>query len=336
MRRSQLTRNITIGLLTARLGFAQPSAPEPGGASSQQTAAATTAAPSASPSTGTTSTPDSAVETIPSTTTSPSAALSPDVGLLPHATPTASETPPGVSPPVTPATAVTADNVEPDSKPVAKSPPGRVSVGQNPGSPKTEPSTSEEPTSSALEDPEPSQGHFIAIGVHGVGALAFDKHRGTREPTFGPGFSLRFGEAVTDWLDLSLSFALATTSGDADDSVTFGRFGLQSQWYVSERLFISAGFGATNAQGKDPEDHELQRGRYGDVYLTGVGYNLYLSDNNQSGGWVLTPVLTAEVGPDRTFTTTALWLGVEISWWTGLSRDKLNLPLSKAYEKSPD
>ena len=37
----------------------------------------------------------------------------------------------------------------------------------------------------------------------------------------------------------------------------------------------------------------------------------------------------------KTFTTTALWLGFEISWWTGLSRDKVNLPLSK-YDKSSE
>lgn len=184
-----------------------------------------------------------------------------------------------------------------------------------------------------LEDPEPSQGHFIAVGFHGVGAMAFDQNRGTRSPTFGKGYTLRVGEALTDWLDLSLAFAFGSTSGDVDDTLSFGRFGLTTQWYLTERLFIQAGFGATNGQGKDPEDHKLSRGRYGDVYLTGIGTNLYISDNNQSGGWVLTPVLTAEVGPDSKFTSTALWLGVELSWWTGLDRDKLNLPLDKAYAK---
>lgn len=216
---------------------------------------------------------------------------------------------------------------------------GRAIAESQEGTPSTDEGTeeaNEDAPETVLEDPEPSQGHFIALGVHGVGAMAFDDHRGTRTPTFGPGFSLRFGQSVTDWLDLSLAFALATTSGDVDDSMTFGRFGVQSQWYLSDRVFVQAGFGATNGQGTDPEDHDLLRGRYGDVYLTGVGYNLYLSDNDSSGGWVLTPVLTAEVGPDRTFTTTALWLGLEVSWWTGLTRDKLHLPLSKAYDRSSE
>lgn len=173
------------------------------------------------------------------------------------------------------------------------------------------------------------------MGFHGLGTMAFDKNRGTRSPTFGTGYSLRLGEALTDWLDLSLAFAFGSTSGDVDDTLSLGRFGLTTQWYLTERLFVQAGFGATNGQGKDPEDHKLSRGRYGDVYLTGIGTNLYISDNDQSGGWVFTPVLTAEVGPNANFTTAALWLGVELSWWTGLDRDKLNLPFEKAYSKKP-
>jgi hypothetical protein len=184
-----------------------------------------------------------------------------------------------------------------------------------------------------LEEPEPSQGHFIAFGYHGVGAMAFDESRGTREPTFGHGFSLRLGESVTDWLSLSLAFALVSTGGEPRDSLFLGRFGITSQWYFTERWFFQAGFGASYAQGPDPEDYDVSRGRYGDVYLTGIGRNYYLSDSDQSGGWVLTPMLTAEVGPDSKFTSTALSLGIELSWWTGLARDKLDLPASKAYTK---
>jgi hypothetical protein len=189
------------------------------------------------------------------------------------------------------------------------------------------------PESIELEEPRPRQGHFIAAGFHGIGAMAFDQPRGTREPTFGQAVSLRLGESVTDWLSLSLAFALGSTYGERRDSLTLVRFGITSQWYFSERWFAQAGFGATNAQGADPEDYGRTRGRYGDVYLAGVGYDFYLGDSTQSGGWVMTPMLTADVGPDSKFTTTSLWLGVELSWWTGLSRDKLRLPTPKAYAK---
>jgi hypothetical protein len=184
-----------------------------------------------------------------------------------------------------------------------------------------------------LQKPEPSQGHFIAVGFHGIGAMAFDESRGTREPTFGQAVSLRLGESITDWLSLSLAGALGSTYGERRDSLTLVRFGVTSQWYFSEHWFVQAGFGATNAQGADPEDYDRTRSRYGDFYLTGLGYDLYLSDSTQSGGWIFTPIITADVGPDSRFTTASLWLGVELSWWSGLSRDKLELPTPKAYGK---
>jgi hypothetical protein len=183
-----------------------------------------------------------------------------------------------------------------------------------------------------LELPKPNQGHYLALGLYSLGAMAFDDDRGTRKPSFGTGFSLRLGEALTDWLDLGIAFALGSTQGNQEDALSLGRFTIHSQWYVSTRWFIQAGLGVTHGQGADPDDLERKRGRYGDVYLTGLGANLYLSDAARSGGWVLSPVLTVEVGPDPSFTTTALWLGLEVSWWSGLSRDKLELPVGEAYE----
>jgi hypothetical protein len=187
--------------------------------------------------------------------------------------------------------------------------------------------------STELEEPEPSQGHFIALGLYGIGAMAFDESRGTREPTFGQAVSLRFGESVTDWLSLSLAVGVGSTYGERRDTVTLLRFGVTSQWYFTERWFAQAGFGATSAEGPDPEDYDRTRSRYGDFYLTGLGYDFYLSDGTRSGGWVFTPIITADVGPDSKFTTTSLWLGVELSWWSGVSRDKLKLPTTRAYAK---
>jgi hypothetical protein len=187
------------------------------------------------------------------------------------------------------------------------------------------------PPSVRLEDPKPNQGHFIAFGFHGIGAMAFDKSRGTRDPTFGQGFSLRLGESVTDWLNLSLAFALGSTGGEPQDSLTLGRFGITSQWYFTDRWFVQAGFGALYAVGPDPEDHEVSRGRYGDVYLAGLGHDFYISNSQRSGGWVFTPLVSAEVGPDAKFTTASLWFGIELAYFTGLTHDKLNLPASKAY-----
>jgi len=184
-----------------------------------------------------------------------------------------------------------------------------------------------------LEDPKPRQGHLIALGFHGISTMAFDRDRGTRQPTFGQGVSLRLGESVTDWLSLSLAFGFGSTYGARRDKLTQIRFGVTSQWYFTQRWFVQAGLGALNVSGPDPEDYGLSRGRYGDMYLAGLGYDLYLSDSKKSGGWVLTPMISADVAPDSKFAATSVWVGVELSWFTGLSRDKLNLPNAKAYSK---
>jgi hypothetical protein len=186
----------------------------------------------------------------------------------------------------------------------------------------------------ALELPTTRQGHFIGVGVFGVGAMAFDANRGTRAPTLGQGFSLRLGESVTSWLDLSLAFAYSSTYGAPQDSLSFGRFGIQSQWYLHPTWFTQFGFGGTSASGADPENFEQSRARYGATFWSGIGFNIPLSNVHKSGGWMLTPLATIELAPEKTLTTTALWIGLEVSWWSGLARDKLQLPDTEAYEKA--
>ena len=86
----------------------------------------------------------------------------------------------------------------------------------------------------------------------------------------------------------------------------------------------------------DPYDADYSRGRYGEVYLLGSGTNIFLSDESRSGGWILSPVATFEVGPDENFTTTGLWLGLQVAWWSGLDQDKLELSIEDAYRRPVD
>ena len=183
-----------------------------------------------------------------------------------------------------------------------------------------------------LEKPKPAQGYYLSLGAYSVGAMAFDEQRDTRAPTLGPGFSLGYGQALTPWLELGLGIGYVQTVGEPVDTLSLFRMGLDSRWHFTERWFANAGFGVSAGQGEDPEDAGVTRDRYGDVYHLGLGRNLYLSSANQSGGWVLSPVLNAEIGPERPITTAAVWLGLEVSWWTGLPKRQLDLPLDEAYE----
>ncbi len=187
------------------------------------------------------------------------------------------------------------------------------------------------PKDSPLEKPSPHQGHFIALGLHGVMGTANDRDRGRRGPAFGEGYSLRVGERIFDRLDLGLALAFASVGGD--DPWSFGRLTVHAQGYATEKAFVHAGFGFGAAGGGDPEDPDFSRGRFGDVYTIGAGYNFFLSDTSKSGGWLLTPVFTAEYGRDDQFPNAGIWLGVEISRWWGLPRNQLDLDFDEAYKR---
>jgi hypothetical protein len=160
-------------------------------------------------------------------------------------------------------------------------------------------------------------------------ATANDAERGSRGLSSGPNFTLRLGEAITDWLDLGLGFSLGFTGGD--EPIVLGRITALARWYPAKQLFVHTAFGFGFAGGPDPLYPEYDRFRYGDVYVLGVGRHFYLSNSTKSGGVILTPTLTGELGPSKEFMTAAVWGGLEFSLWSGLRKDKLKLPLNDAY-----
>jgi len=192
--------------------------------------------------------------------------------------------------------------------------------------------TSDDGSSSlqGLSKPSPRQGHYVALGLHLATGLVDDDNRGRRGPAVGPGFSLRLGERLTPRIDVGIAFAYARLGGEQPWS--FGRLTVHGQAYVTDKWLVHAGFGFGAAGGDDPEDPELSRGSYGDVYTVGVGRNIYLSDASSSGGWIATPIVTAEYSRDSSFPNTALMFGIEISHWFGVSRDQLDLDIDQAYE----
>lgn len=188
-----------------------------------------------------------------------------------------------------------------------------------------------------LERPEPSQGHYVALGIEAVRMQAFDETRGLRKPTYGSAFQL-LGQSVTSWADLGIAFWGGATSGDKVDRLGFGGVRVQGQVYPTQRWFLRGGFGPFGASGTDPDDPDYARGTYGVSYEIGAGLNIFLSDENQSGGWVLTPTLMNHIGHNpgiqdeaQKFTTYMMALGLELSWWSGLPHDQLDLSIEKAY-----
>jgi hypothetical protein len=179
--------------------------------------------------------------------------------------------------------------------------------------------------------PRPNQGLFMSVALLSASAFGFDSERANRALTTGFATNIRLGGSVTDWLDLGVGFAYGETFGSEDHSVAFGRVSLHSQWYLNPRWFARLEVGAGSVAGQDPSDPSYDRGGYGEVYSAGIGHNLYLSPATQSGGWVLSPVLGADVTPSDGLTAVVAWIGLEVSTWGGLGKDKLRLPFERAY-----
>lgn len=222
----------------------------------------------------------------------------------------------------------------PEAAPVpeATPPPEEAPTPETESTPEAEAETEETTTLGIpLEKPSPHQGHYIALGLHGTLGYVNDRDRGGRGPALGQGFSLRLGEAVTGWLDLGIALAYGSVRGD--DPWSFGRLGVHAQVYPIKHYFVHGGFGFGVAGGDDPEDPGFSRFRFGDVYTAGAGRNIYLTDNKTSGGWIVSPTITAEYGRDDQFPNSVLWVGVEISHWWGIPRNQLDLDFDKAYYK---
>jgi len=185
-----------------------------------------------------------------------------------------------------------------------------------------------------LEKPVPNQGRYFALGFHFASAMMDDASRGTRGPGPGYGYSMRLGESVTESFDLGLTFDWGTTQGDAE--LSFGRVTVHTQYQLGNQWYALGGFGFAGVSGPDKDDRAYGRGSFGDVYILGLGRNIFLTDANKSGGTVPSPVMSVEYLPHRDFQTGVFWFGLEMSWWSGLPRDQLDLPTHEAYTYGSD
>lgn len=182
-----------------------------------------------------------------------------------------------------------------------------------------------------LAEPSPRQGYYLSLGVYGAGALNRDADQGWYDPWPGVGGSVRLGEALLDWLDLGLGVGV-NAAFEERWIATIGHVSLEAQLRPRAELFVrlSAGFGfADFTRRKSGIDKPL--GRIGGTYRAAVGWDFFPAYDGGSGGFALTPVAWFEAGPGSSFTTLAAGIGIEVSWWTGLPREQLVLPVEEAF-----
>jgi len=191
-----------------------------------------------------------------------------------------------------------------------------------------------------LRPPGPRQGYFLGGGLR-AGVLTLDADQLGNIgafPMFGGSF--RFGEMVYDWLGFGGQVRFA--SGSKDDFSTFYGAGLmeaQVQPWRSLPLAFRLGSGAFG-QGLSRADPRLERedepgGAYGAIVTGGASYDLFPFRNDplKSGGLALSLYADGELLLADAIRSGGVMFGVEITYFFGLQRNKLDLPVDEAYER---
>jgi hypothetical protein len=182
-----------------------------------------------------------------------------------------------------------------------------------------------------LEPPRSRQGYYVALGLH----LALNHNWEDGESWGlwrGGDLTLRLGQLLTRRFGLGLAMHYGATSGDAQKAA-LGGLALEGQWEVARNLALHGGAGIdvvslSSADGQD----KTTRGTVGSGYFLGLTYDWFFT-HRQTGGWAATPSVEARFVPGDTASAFMGLVGVQLTRWTGLPRNQLDLPPEDAYKR---
>ena len=179
-----------------------------------------------------------------------------------------------------------------------------------------------------LEEPRSRQGYWIGLGVSGIALQGWENGH-DRGIYTGYTATFRIGQLITQRLGLGLlvEYTLGyTTLGKGSDKGQLDGLTLEASYLVWRNLSVHAGFGLGVVLLKDEQalDPSYRAGG-GSFFLAGVSYDIF-PFKKKTGGWALTPVLDLHGSADGDIHFLALLGGLQITWWSGLPDNMLNLP----------
>ena len=191
-----------------------------------------------------------------------------------------------------------------------------------------------------LTEPAPRQGYWLGGGYRAVLLYSDSEDIGGVGPFLGNGITLRLGQMSNDWIGFGLAFMFAGGGGDAWTS-GYGGLSLDVNLEppISEDLTIRIGTGVagltldrvddSQARDSDPE------GTFGALFTLGASYDLfpfYARERYDSGGFAFTAFVECQALPGDGLVTFSGLVGLEITYYFGLEKNKLDLPPEAAFE----
>jgi len=178
-----------------------------------------------------------------------------------------------------------------------------------------------------LEAPRNRQGYYLSLG--GRATISYGREDGE---SIGPynGFTtaIRLGQMITRKLGAGLSIDAGGASGDGETTTLFG-LGLAGQVELATNLAVHASVGLGVVSIDDPDEDEL-RGAVGAAYSLGASYD-WFPFSKGSGGFAITPTLMVRAVPSTDVDAFMVFFGVDLSYWSGLPKNQLDLPPDKAF-----
>ncbi len=189
-----------------------------------------------------------------------------------------------------------------------------------------------------LEPPGLHQGYYASLGIYGLSTVNWEEGDQLNGAWFGAGNALRFGQMVTRKLGLGLAIDWGSTAGEANgrkQTSSISALSVEGQWVPIDQLSLLAGTGVGFAQFEYnkilPDEPETLRGGAGAMFLVGASYDFFPYRKPLSGGLALSPSVRFRYLPSETADMLGVFLGLDITWWTGLPKNQLDLPPDRAF-----
>lgn len=180
----------------------------------------------------------------------------------------------------------------------------------------------------------PVQGYYLGLNLQGSMLVYRDPDDQWSTPWFGGGGSLRAGQNIFTWLDIGIAGGAAVAATD-DWYALIGRLQLEAQLRPMENLFTRIGVGAGGIDFTRTQKNKKKIiGQFGGAYSIGIGYDFFPGDQYGSGGLAITPIVGVDFLPGNEIVSIATWVGVEITRWSGLPKNRLILPETELYNKN--
>jgi hypothetical protein len=179
--------------------------------------------------------------------------------------------------------------------------------------------------------PNQVQGYYLGLNLQGSMHIYRNPDDQWSTPWFGGGGSLRAGQNIFRWLDIGIAGGATVVATD-DWYALIGRLQLEAQLRPTESLFARIGVGAGGIDfTRTKKNKKKIIGQFGGAYSIGIGYDFFPSDQHGSGGLAITPIVGVDFLPGNEIVSISTWIGVEITWWSGLPKNRLILPETEVY-----